>query len=448
MHCLNNEIIQFKDKFYIQKRGIITGGNDSVSIANISLHYIIRKIPQINTHTEFFTRYIDDIMYITLDDENKNIIQEKLRENFEEEGLELTFRIVSTKEEDQKLEFLDVLHCTNKSQTKGFTIKNFIKPTAENATFINGKSFHPSHVYKGIIIGEAKRMERLNENKEDYEKSIEQLENKCKKSGFNNKIITKTIDEIKQRRKKNEENNLTYQNITKVNSNEKNTNKLTWTTRFKNLLRFTKREKELLPRTQIVYTRPSTIRSQLINYKNIAIEEEAQQGKSRPCGKCAVCGSHGKYKKKHNMVEETKFFKTTNGKKININQNLDCSDYGIYAAKCVQCNELYIGQTVTSFSKRWTQHRRKWNNSVVNYSSNKQQEETNKYNPDENALFKHFVKDHLEIISQDLEINQAYNVIFIDQPKNKKDLDTLESFYIGITDSKINIAKTCLPKIR
>ena len=45
-------------------------------------------------------------------------------------------------------------------------------------------------------------MERLNENKEDYEKSIEQLENKCKKSGFNNKIITKTIDEIKQRRMK------------------------------------------------------------------------------------------------------------------------------------------------------------------------------------------------------------------------------------------------------
>ena len=35
-----------------------------------------------------------------------------------------------------------------------------------------------------------------------------------------------------------------------------------------------------------------------------------------------------------------------------------------------------------------------------------------------------------------------------DRPNNKKDLHTLESFYIGITDSKINIAKTCLPKIR
>ena len=86
------------------------------------------------------------------------------------------------------------------------------------------------------------------------------------------------------------------------------------------------------------------------------------------------------------MIEETNFLKTKNGKKININKNLDCSDYGIYAAKCVQCNELYIEQTVTSFSKRWTQHRKMWNISVVNYSPNKHQEEPNKYNPDENAV--------------------------------------------------------------
>ena len=385
-------------------------------------------------------------MYVTLDDENKNLIQEKLKEKFEEESLELTFRIITTEEEDQKLEFLDVLHYTKKNQKKGFTIKNYIKPTAENATFINGKSFHPSHVYKGIIIGEAKRMERLNENNEDYEKSIEQLKNKCRKSGFNSKLITKTIEEIKQNRKKKEENNLTYIH-NKVNSKEKNMNKLTWTTRFKSLLRLTKREKELLPRTQIVYTRPSTIKSQLVNYKNIATEE-VKTGKSRPCKKCAICGNHGKYKKIHNMVEETDFFKTRHGKVINIRKNLDCSGYGVYAAKCVQCKEIYIGQTVTSFSKRWTHHRRMWNTSVANYSPNQQQQEECKYNPDENALFKHFVKDHREIITKDLEIYNSFTITFIDQPRNKKDLDTLESYYIGATDAKINIAKTCLPRIK
>ena len=39
MTCLNTVILQYLDKFYIQKNGIFTGDNHSVSKANIYMHY-------------------------------------------------------------------------------------------------------------------------------------------------------------------------------------------------------------------------------------------------------------------------------------------------------------------------------------------------------------------------------------------------------------------------
>ena len=135
-----------------------------------------------------------------------------------------------------------------------------------------------------------------------------------------------------------------------------------------------------------MYTRTPTIKSQLINYKNIA-EEETKLGKSRCCWKCALCGN-----------------------------------YGIYAAKNVHCNENYIRQTVTLqvSRKRWSKHRGAWNTSVANYSTGKHHDESNKYNLDKNALFKHFALEHPEKIIQDLEISETFTLAFVDQSVKKK----------------------------
>ena len=46
MLCLNNVVIQHMNKFFKQPEGIITGDNHSVSLANITLHYIIWPIAQ------------------------------------------------------------------------------------------------------------------------------------------------------------------------------------------------------------------------------------------------------------------------------------------------------------------------------------------------------------------------------------------------------------------
>ena len=65
MHCLNSNIIQYTNKFYIQKQGIITEDNNSISLANISMHFIILKISNILNQAQLFKRFIDDIIWLS-----------------------------------------------------------------------------------------------------------------------------------------------------------------------------------------------------------------------------------------------------------------------------------------------------------------------------------------------------------------------------------------------
>ena len=116
--------------------------------------------------------------------------------NFKEYGLDLTFRETSTADTNTQVEFLDVLHVVRKNEPKGFIIQGFIKPTARNATFLNGRSYHPRHVFTGTIVGEARRLRRLNEKDSDYLASLKRLEQKSIKSNFNEEIGPKILSKI------------------------------------------------------------------------------------------------------------------------------------------------------------------------------------------------------------------------------------------------------------
>ena len=44
LFCLNNVITRHGQNNYTQTNGIVTGDNNSVSLANVEVHYIISKI--------------------------------------------------------------------------------------------------------------------------------------------------------------------------------------------------------------------------------------------------------------------------------------------------------------------------------------------------------------------------------------------------------------------
>jgi len=90
---MENVIAQFGNNYYSQKTGIITGDNDSVSVANIAMRYVMKTAEHALSKCHIVKRFIDDIiMHYTGSLESAESIKKVLSEAFAKEGLILTFR--------------------------------------------------------------------------------------------------------------------------------------------------------------------------------------------------------------------------------------------------------------------------------------------------------------------------------------------------------------------
>ena len=134
------------------------------------------------------------------------------------------------------------------------------------------------------------------------------------------------------------------------------------------------------------------------------------------------------------MVISTSFITTENNKKLFLTQRLTCDNYGIYAAQCQLCHQIYIGQTKNKFSIRWTNRRTFWkNNNTQNHT-------------DKAALLLHFHNHHKNFISSHPDISECYHVIFLQEPRYYHNLDISKSKWIKKLKATININRTLLPK--
>ena len=139
-----------------------------------------------------------------------------------------------------------------------------------------------------------------------------------------------------------------------------------------------------------------------------------------PCNKCALCANHEKHL---SMVPHTDCISNKNGKKIMLNQNLNCMNFRIDAAQCRKCTEIYVGQTKNGFSVRWTSHRNFWKSNIINNS-----------HPDQAALLKHFLNHHTAFMQEQTNplISDCFVVIFLQEPHDVCELDFLESTVDGL----------------
>ena len=78
LFCLNNVVIQYKEGFFTQSIGIVTGDNHYVSLANITLHCVILPVSEIINQAVLFKRYIDDIIWLSFGVDNTTKIKEAL----------------------------------------------------------------------------------------------------------------------------------------------------------------------------------------------------------------------------------------------------------------------------------------------------------------------------------------------------------------------------------
>ena len=153
-------------------------------------------------------------------------------------------------------------------------------------------------------------------------------------------------------------------------------------------------ENRLQSNVMLAYKRPKTLGNFVTCYKKLLFSPHKGKdgGISGPCGKCALGGNHGSH---NSMVPLMKHIRTLNGDG-SLTQNLNCKDYGIYVACCKNCDNCFVGQTMTSFSQRWTKHRVLWNKFC--YSENN----------DNSALLRYYDKHHKEIFAGKPDLAQCF----------------------------------------
>nr|CAB3263300.1 uncharacterized protein LOC108950347 [Phallusia mammillata] len=421
MYCLENVITQYQQAFFQQSEGIVTGDNHSVSVANITAHYIIKQEVGAVGETELFRRYIDDIVWLSYGKTRTLAVERAIRDRFALNNLEITFRRISTIQDGACLEFLDVLHIIDKTARCGFYTTNYVKPTAKGRLFLNGTSHHPPWIFRGIVFGECIRLRRLNEMHDLYRSSLCDLEAKCRRSCFPFKVYSAIITAAAQWKER----------FAPPTSRLRNEKRIVWATSFTNILRLTDRERQLKPSACVVYKRPFTIGAALMRYKVLAHETEDNKTGSYPCGKCALCGHHGKSKSMVFPVTDLR----SQQRLFHLRQHLSCRNYGIYVATCLVCEEQYVGQTKNKFSTRWNSHRAVWRTSDISVGG------------DRAALLQHYHNKHFRLFQKKLGIAQCYNVVFVEEPRTEN-LDVCENKWLILTGATINVQAMVLPAVR
>ena len=182
--------------------------------------------------------------------------------------MEVTFRQACIAEKTGEVEFLDVNHCVTIEDDFGFVTKDFVKPTAEGRQFINGISHHPQTTFKSILFGEAIRLRRLNQRKDDCFSSLNRLKEKAIRSKF---PLNMTNDRIALA--------FNWEDCLRPPKCDKKEDPQIWATSFPHLLTLKKKEKKLNPKAMITYKRPTTIGQKLTNYKDLALNKTRKQTK-------------------------------------------------------------------------------------------------------------------------------------------------------------------------
>ena len=123
-------------------------------------------------------------------------------------------------------------------------------------------------------------------------------------------------------------------------------------------------EKRLQRNVRLAYKRPRTVGNVVTCYRKPSFG--LHEAMSRLCDRCALCGNHGS---QNSMAPSMKHIRTPNGER-RLTAKLNCKDYGIYATCRKNCDNYYVGHTMTSFSQSWTKHRSLWNESCYTQNNN------------------------------------------------------------------------------
>jgi len=284
---LRASVGKYKGKFYVQKKGVPTGGSLCVQLANIAVYYIMNEAvyskPALMNNVRQAKRYIDDGGgFYAGSQRSFNSWMKHVNEALQPYGLYIDEHMI--KNTGEFVPFLDIQFGFN---TEGeLQTDLFVKPT-DSRSYLHFSSAHPNHTFAGIVYSQCLRLRRIINNKERLQCRIDELVAAFTKSGYPKEMllnISKKV--INLERNVNEQHGdaepvsksdilvvSCFGTDTKLTSTlKKHQNSLLQTNCFKNsakpLFRFVKRT-------------AANVGSKLAVLKSITLDD--QSGETRPC---------------------------------------------------------------------------------------------------------------------------------------------------------------------
>ena len=363
-YTLRNQQIQWEEKIYTFKQGLLTGGKHSVPLANIFLTYIMKEL--LRTNADFkrvfneiivlWKRFIDDCAGIT-----KGNIYDYLRwfkilqEHFQKFDLELTtdtdsFAIDGEIITEKETKVATVLDMDIFKEENTVHTKEHRKETSAS-TYLHYTSAHPRYTFKGIMKSQILRIRRLCSRDEDYLDAVQLLKVRCEASGYKSDDINVAF--------------ANHETIPRDLSNQVPINDedchevrlvaLSGTPYAKDIDLFAMRMNRVLSsgkiKVSIVRTTGPSVARLLFRNNNSRMAEV-------DCRNCIVCTNEARNK-------EGVVMSNTTGKSYKIPVNLTCRNGGIYIYEGGECVDQYTGKTTVPTGTRFLEHLRRQKTSSV-----------------------------------------------------------------------------------
>ena len=255
----------------------------------------------------------------------------------------------------------------------------YSKPTDAHL-YLDSKSNHPHHVIKNIPKGQFIRVRRICTDLGDYDLHAGMMKKHFTSRGYDEKQLDRRIKEVremnrgdllgeKEETRNRDPNNVlvcTYHpKLRKIPSIFEQNHKM--------LSSDTKLSKIFKERSIVAFRRPKNIANYIC--KNDIRRKPTQ--KEEKCKGCIICPL---------MSSNKSIVNKKTGLKFDVKPGATCKTEGvIYALYCKKCDEIYIGHTGESISKRFSKHKYDTAN-----------------RPQQNEFTQHCEKNH--DLSKDIEI--------------------------------------------
>ena len=406
--------------FFLQVIGIAMGTSCGPSVANLYLAYFELKYKMFLDSSLYF-RFIDDINYT----DSHNSITNKFPEIFPD----LILNTITA----EKVQFLDLNISFNLDRTLNFDL--YTKPTF-TGSYLDIRSNHPKHVFKGIIISLVLRIRRICTDDYNYYLHTTNLLYFLLKKGFSSSLILNIIrsyakidrkDLIQYKPKSNNlfKNSIFFVTpfISNFNIDYRYLNNI-WLKSLptNNFLK----EKKL----KILFKTTPNLNSYLVSNFKIPFKEESYHRCKSP--NCIIC----------KFAITSDFLHNFNFIDIYLPSSTSCCSTNIiYAIHCLKCKKSYIGQSGRSAFIRIKEHLYK----IKKYKKCSTSSESVNYKESE-ILYNHFKdSDHdlnlhfkFQVICKDIfnyRIRLETDLIYIFNTLSPFGLNTQSADYITCFES-------------